>query len=71
MIDSKLTPVSWATRLSWRMTPGMSAVFGIARESLKRSATRIGGGPDAVLTPWASAIFDCVSSICCFRSDTS
>ena len=45
----------------------MSAVFGIARESLKRSATRIAGGAVGAWTPWATEIWSRVSSICCFR----
>ena len=45
----------------------MSTVFGIARESLKRSATRIGGGAVGVRTPCATEIWSRVSAICCFR----
>jgi hypothetical protein len=65
-----VTPVSSATWLIWSSTPGMSAVFGIARESLKRSATRIAGWL-GVCAPWATAIWVFVFSICCFRVETS
>ncbi len=58
MIDWKATPVSAEIWLSCSSTFGMSALSGIARESLKRSATRIGfaWGCPVPVAPCAASI---------------
>ena len=66
----KRTPVSSATRLSWSITPGMSAVFGIARDEpeevgdadRRRPRRRLSGRRRATVISDANAV-----DVCCFN----